>query len=737
MPPAAAAGSGRGSGTAGSGGSAAAQQVVGYELQLVMEYCPLGSLRCAIDACLLDDRLTNRPNYATALSLALGVARAMQHLHSEGVIHGDLKAANVLLKMELAGNPAAAAAAGASSGAARRHSDGGDKQQQQQQQQQSAIVAKVADFGLATRLDDSETHVSGVHRGTLTHMAPELLLQGRASKASDVYAFGILLWELATGRRAFSEVPRVMLGAAVVRDAARPEWPEGSSVAHAAAFAAAAAAAAGLPCAAADDAHPPQHYRRLTEACWAQDPADRPDFGEVCEALELLLTQQQERMAVLSTLLTQQQQQQQQPTSALPPAASQRQATAGSSAGVRGAPAAPAARAAALTAAGPTRPAAAGSSSKPAAGSSAAATPNTPASCAAAVSPFQAASQSAAASGASAQTPSAAAAAPAATSPAAAAGEAAMYTVSGSLFHSVGSVVGSGQPPPLRQPSLGSSSSNSSAQRVSAAAAAAAAMAAVLVRPPASVGAPAGSESGRSPSQQQQQQQQDRSSAGGGSWGSMGHISYVPLGEVQQSAAAAAASDSGGSNTQRTPTWQQQQQRQQQLQRQASLRRRSAVAVAAVLRGQWQDTRCCRCCRCACWYGRSRGTCQFAATPTAAAAAAAAAEKWWQQGSSASGRCAGASAPALASPLTCSRMQLGWIPPMCHTHKPFLRVSHPGFCGVCPAYLIPAPGVQGSGSVLLKWCQRSEPWRCSALRWASRLPGMPGGAVLTWLHGRV
>lgn len=33
--------------------------------------------------------------------------------------------------------------------------------------------------------------------------APELLLHGRASKASDVYAFGILLWELTTGLRAF------------------------------------------------------------------------------------------------------------------------------------------------------------------------------------------------------------------------------------------------------------------------------------------------------------------------------------------------------------------------------------------------------------------------------------------------------------------------------------------------------------------------------------------------------
>lgn len=41
-------------------------------------------------------------------------------------------------------------------------------------------------------------------QGTLNHMSPELLVHGHASRASDVYAMGILLWEMATGGRAFS-----------------------------------------------------------------------------------------------------------------------------------------------------------------------------------------------------------------------------------------------------------------------------------------------------------------------------------------------------------------------------------------------------------------------------------------------------------------------------------------------------------------------------------------------------
>lgn len=44
--------------------------------------------------------------------------------------------------------------------------------------------------------DNNETHVSSMFQGTLSHMAPEVLLSGRMSKAADVYAFGVTLYEL-------------------------------------------------------------------------------------------------------------------------------------------------------------------------------------------------------------------------------------------------------------------------------------------------------------------------------------------------------------------------------------------------------------------------------------------------------------------------------------------------------------------------------------------------------------
>ena len=64
------------------------------------------------------------------------------------------------------------------------------------------VSEQVADFGLSRVCD--EAHVETKTYGTVTHMPPELLLEGKLSKSADVYAYGVLLFELFTADRPWS-----------------------------------------------------------------------------------------------------------------------------------------------------------------------------------------------------------------------------------------------------------------------------------------------------------------------------------------------------------------------------------------------------------------------------------------------------------------------------------------------------------------------------------------------------
>ena len=103
------------------------------------------------------------------LQTALEVAQAMAYLHSKDVIHADLTGNNVLLTKSAA-----------------------DKR---------GFMAMVGDFGLSRVASEGTMNTNTF--GTVSHMPPELLADGTLTKAADVYAFGVLVWEMYNGTRAF------------------------------------------------------------------------------------------------------------------------------------------------------------------------------------------------------------------------------------------------------------------------------------------------------------------------------------------------------------------------------------------------------------------------------------------------------------------------------------------------------------------------------------------------------
>eukprot|EP00879_Flechtneria_rotunda_P020363 GHRR01021415.1.p1 GENE.GHRR01021415.1~~GHRR01021415.1.p1 ORF type:complete len:591 (+),score=196.37 GHRR01021415.1:254-1774(+) len=123
---------------AGEGCPAKPNNISGWELKLIMEYCDQGTLRDALDRqWLIKGSGATFLQPSLVLSLAHDVAAAMLHLHSQGVVHGDLKAANIMLTKN-----------GEDPSGAWRVAVG------------YKVVAKVADFGLALTLDSNDTHAT-------------------------------------------------------------------------------------------------------------------------------------------------------------------------------------------------------------------------------------------------------------------------------------------------------------------------------------------------------------------------------------------------------------------------------------------------------------------------------------------------------------------------------------------------------------------------------------------------
>jgi serine/threonine protein kinase len=129
-----------------------------------------------------------------AIDIARQIARAMEEAHEKGIIHRDLKPGNVKVKP-----------------------DG---------------TIKVLDFGLAKAMADDESSDDsttadartreGAILGTAAYMSPEQSRGGAVTSATDIWAYGCVLFEMLTGVRAFHGATEADVRAAVLRG--EPPW---------------------------------------------------------------------------------------------------------------------------------------------------------------------------------------------------------------------------------------------------------------------------------------------------------------------------------------------------------------------------------------------------------------------------------------------------------------------------------------------------------------------------------
>ena len=183
---------------------------------LVMELCGNGSLHSAIK------NGEFKGNMPKVLSTLMDVAKGMKYLNDSGIVHGDLKSKNIVLTED--------------------------------------FVAKITDFGQSRRfLGEVSEMIDETQRGTPAFMPPELLDEGRITSKCDVYSFGMIMYELATGRAPLSKYNQMQISFQVPNMGLRPSFEDCDNV--------------------------PVEFQNLAKACWEEDVESRPTCEDIIRAL--------------------------------------------------------------------------------------------------------------------------------------------------------------------------------------------------------------------------------------------------------------------------------------------------------------------------------------------------------------------------------------------------------------------------------------------------------------------
>jgi len=186
------------------------------------------------------------------VNLALQVAEGMTYLHNQepSIIHRDLKSHNIFVHETFIDTEQA--------GDSNINGPSGDGQENQltrwlrpqKMKTHSTLVAKIGDWGSARATHSgSRTMTHGV--GTACWLAPEVIKHARSSKYSDVYGYGIILWEMGTRKVVYEGLESTQIIANVANEGLRPPVPEDCP------------------------------WKDVMVKCWRENPHDRLKFNEV------------------------------------------------------------------------------------------------------------------------------------------------------------------------------------------------------------------------------------------------------------------------------------------------------------------------------------------------------------------------------------------------------------------------------------------------------------------------
>ena len=233
---------------------------------IVSELCSLGSLRQVLD----DSE--RELSIEFKLKIALQVGEGMMYLHNQDppIIHRDLKSHNILVHETFTetgsmdrsirtGEKNRSSTWDEESAISANYRSDFSSERTSKMSSEATVVAKIGDWGSAraTLSSGSRTMTHGV--GTACWLAPEVIKYARSSKFSDVYSYGIILWELATREEVYIGLESTQIIALVANDNLRPPVPENNPLSS------------------------------LMVKCWKEEPTDRCTFKEIVLELQRML----------------------------------------------------------------------------------------------------------------------------------------------------------------------------------------------------------------------------------------------------------------------------------------------------------------------------------------------------------------------------------------------------------------------------------------------------------------